>query len=158
MIINGIKMDDEQARIPEIMCSNNEEMTEAQEEINLNFKESEANLESSPLISPTTEAKMCKPQDSVALQIFLMIFFAEWGDRSQVSTILLAGTHPVVSVFLGGCLGYFITSLLAVLSGSWLASKVSPRVITITGGILFLLFAFQTIFMKQMDCLLQQTY
>ena len=123
-------------------------MTEAQEEINLNFKESETNLESSPLISPTTESKMCKPHDSVALQIFLMIFFAEWGDRSQVSTILLAGTHPVVSVFLGGCLGYFITSLLAVLSGSWLASKVSPRLITIVGGVLFLLFAFQTIFMK----------
>ena len=92
--------------------------------------------EASPLITtPTTEAKICKPSDSVMVQVFLMIFLAEWGDRSQVSTILLAGTHPVLSVFFGGCVGYFVTSLLAVLGGSFLATKVSPRIVTIAGSV-----------------------
>ena len=149
MIINGIQMSDELLFLSYFTCSENGELNEAQEEIQSTFKtESEGAQETSPLLSPSTQSKLCKPQDSVVLQIFLMLFFAEWGDRSQVSTILLAGTHPVLSVFVGGCLGYFITSLLAVLAGSWLASKVSPRVITITGGVLFILFAFQALFMK----------
>ena len=132
-----------------LIRSENGELAEAQEEIQSTFKtESDGVQETSPLLSPATQSKLCKPQDSLVLQIFLMIFFAEWGDRSQVSTILLAGTHPVLSVFVGGSLGYFITSLLAVLAGSWLASKVSPRVITISGGVMFILFAFQALFMK----------
>ncbi|CBK20137.2 uncharacterized protein [Blastocystis hominis] len=149
MIINGIRMKDEFQFFSLLIRSENGELAEAQEEIQSTFKtESDGVQETSPLLSPATQSKLCKPQDSLVLQIFLMIFFAEWGDRSQVSTILLAGTHPVLSVFVGGCLGYFITSLLAVLAGSWLASKVSPRVITISGGVMFILFAFQALFMK----------
>ena len=88
---------------------------------------------------------MCKLQDSVIVQIFLMIFFAEWGDRSQVATSLLAGTHPVFSVFCGGGVGYFITSFVAVLCGSVLQKWISPRWITIFGGLMFILFALQTV-------------
>ena len=107
-------------------------------------------MENSPLITtPSTESKICKPSNNVMMQVFIMIFFAEWGDRSQVSTILLAGTNPVFAVFLGGCVGYFLTSLLAVLAGSFLASKVSPKMMTITGGVMFLIFAVQTVFMKE---------
>lgn len=149
MIINGLRMSDEYLCLSLLTRSDNDELTEAQEEIQSTFKtEGDGAQETSPLLSPTSQSKLCKPQDSLVLQIFLMLFFAEWGDRSQVSTILLAGTHPVLSVFVGGCLGYFITSLLAVLAGSWLASKVSPRVITISGGVMFILFAFQALFMK----------
>lgn len=133
-----------------VIFSDTGELDEAQEEIESAFKPAnEHATEDSPLlVSPTTEAKMCKPQDSVIIQIFLMIFFAEWGDRSQVSTILLAGTHPVLSVFLGGCVGYFITSFLAVLCGSVLQKYISPRWITIIGGCMFLGFAFQTLLGK----------
>ncbi|KAK8823807.1 hypothetical protein WA538_001099 [Blastocystis sp. DL] len=94
MIVDGLRMKSDE----------NGELEEAQEEIKSNMKVEDVALESSPLIdSPQTTASTCKPMDSVVLQVFLMIFFAEWGDRSQVSTILLAGTHPVMSVFLGGC-------------------------------------------------------
>ena len=79
------------------------------------------------------------------LKTFALNFFAEWGDRSQVSTILLAGTHPVFSVFCGGCVGYFITSFMAVRCGSVLQKWISPRWITIFGGLMFILFAFQTV-------------
>ena len=121
-------------------------MDEAEEEIKSAFKTEDQHEETPLLVSPTTEKKLCKPNDSVIIQIFIMIFFAEWGDRSQVSTILLAGTHPVFSVFLGGCVGYFITSFIAVLCGSVLQKWISPRWITIFGGLLFLSFALTTLF------------
>lgn len=131
----------------EMICSDTGELDEAQEEIRSTFKpESEVVNEDAPLlVSPTVEEKICKPHDYVVVQIFLMIFFAEWGDRSQVSTILLAGTHPVLSVFFGGCVGYFLTSFVAVLCGSVLQKWISPRLITIFGGFMFLLFAVQTL-------------
>ena len=132
-----------------MIISDKGELEEAQEEIKASMKVEDDVIESSPLINtPSTESKICKPSNNVMMQVFVMIFFAEWGDRSQVSTILLAGTNPVLAVFLGGCVGYFVTSLLAVLAGSCLASKVSPKIITITGGVMFLIFAVQTVFMK----------
>lgn len=134
MIIDGLRMKSECVRFNPLIPSENGELEEAQEEIKSNMKVEDVPLESSPLIdSPQTSATTCKPTDSVVLQVFLMIFFAEWGDRSQVSTILLAGTHPVMAVFLGGCVGYFVTSTLAVLGGSFLATVVSPRIVTIIG-------------------------
>ena len=36
---------------------------------------------------------------------FSMTFIAEWGDRSQLATIVLAGLNDVWGVILGGCLG-----------------------------------------------------
>ena len=163
MIVDGLRMKSEYFHMVSLTLSENGELEEAQEEIKSNMKVEDVALESSPHIdSPQTTASTCKPMDSVVLQVFLMIFFAEWGDRSQVSTILLAGTHPVMSVFLGGCVGYFLTSILAVLGGSFLATVVSPRIVTIfgrrgcwkrwLGGFLFLLFAGQTFFMKSPVC------
>ena len=163
MIVDGLRMKSEYFHMMSLTLSENGELEEAQEEIKSNMKVEDVALESSPLIdSPQTTASTCKPMDSVVLQVFLMIFFAEWGGRSQVSTILLAGTHPVMSVFLGGCVGYFLTSILAVLGGSFLATVVSPRIVTIfgrrgcwkrwLGGFLFLLFAGQTFFMKSPVC------
>ena len=33
----------------------------------------------------------------VFLQAFALNFFAEWGDTSQIATILLAGNYPLLS-------------------------------------------------------------
>ncbi|KAK8819505.1 transmembrane protein [Blastocystis sp. ATCC 50177/Nand II] len=85
---------------------------------------------------------------SIILRTFVMVFFAEWGDRSQFSTIILAGTHPVSSVVAGASCGYLIASLCGVLGGHFFAKVISPRVISISGGILFILFAIQILIMK----------
>ena len=37
------------------------------------------------------------PHPQIVFKTFIMVFFAEWGDRSQFSTIALAGTHPISS-------------------------------------------------------------
>ena len=100
------------------------------------------------------------PHLQIVFKTFIMVFFAEWGDRSQFSTIALAGTHPISSgtapfrsfsnavVILGAAAGYIVATLCGVLGGDYFARVLSPRVISISGGILFILFAVQILIMK----------
>ena len=61
---------------------------------------------------------------------FLTILLAEMGDKTQLSTLLLAAEsgYPWV-VFLGAALALISTSLVGVLIGYWLSKKVTPEVL-----------------------------
>jgi putative Ca2+/H+ antiporter (TMEM165/GDT1 family) len=76
-----------------------------------------------------------------------MTFLAEWGDRSQLATIVLAAREDVVAVIIAGLLGHFICTGLAVLGGKMIATKISVRNVTIAGGVVFLVFAATAFFM-----------
>ena len=85
----------------------------------------------------------------IYLQAFTMTFLAEWGDRSQITTVILATHDDPYGVTLGGCIGHFICTGFAVLGGRLIAQKISVRTITIIGGVVFLLFSvhgFYTLF------------
>lgn len=69
-----------------------------------------------------------------------MTFLAEWGDRSQLSTIALAAARHPAGVVLGGLLGHAFCTGLAVLGGRMLASRISERTVSLFGGSLFLFF------------------
>ena len=73
-------------------------------------------------------------------QGFVMTFIAEWGDRTQISTIALAAVHNPFFVTLGAVLGHGICTAIAVIGGRLIAGKISERVITAVGGVLFLIF------------------
>lgn len=75
------------------------------------------------------------------IQAFTLTALAEWGDRSQVATILLSAYNDPVSVFLGSIIGHSVCTGLACYSGKYLSRFISPRMVTISGGILFLAFA-----------------
>lgn len=75
------------------------------------------------------------------IQAFTLTALAEWGDRSQVATILLSAYNDPFSVFLGSIIGHSICTGLACYSGKYLSKFISPRMVTISGGILFLAFA-----------------
>jgi len=77
----------------------------------------------------------------IFLQAFTMTFLAEWGDRSQITTIILATTNDAYGVAAGGCLGHFICTGFACLGGRMIAQKISVKRIIILGGVVFLLFA-----------------
>lgn len=83
----------------------------------------------------------------VFLQALTMTFLAEWGDRSQLATIVLAAREDVVAVIIAGLLGHFICTGLAVLGGKMIATKISVRNVTIAGGVVFLIFAATAFFM-----------
>lgn len=90
--------------------------------------------------------KKCLLIFKLFVNCFTMTFIAEWGDRSQLATIVLAGLNDVWGVILGGCLGHAICTGGAVLVGTLIAKFISPRKITFIGALVFLGFAIASIF------------
>jgi len=80
------------------------------------------------------------PWLGVWTQAFVMTFVAEWGDRTQISTIALAATYNPIFVTLGAILGHGICTAIAVVGGRLIAGRISERVITTIGGVLFIIF------------------
>jgi len=77
----------------------------------------------------------------IFLQAFTMTMLAEWGDRSQIATVILAAREDVYGVCVGGILGHALCTGLAVLGGRLIATKISVRSVTLIGGGVFILFA-----------------
>jgi putative Ca2+/H+ antiporter (TMEM165/GDT1 family) len=71
---------------------------------------------------------------------FFTIFVAELGDKTQLTTLLMsAESNSPWVVFMGAGAALIATSLLGVLLGRWLSSRVSPKVLeTATGTILLI--------------------
>ncbi|GAA5970350.1 hypothetical protein JCM21900_001653 [Sporobolomyces salmonicolor] len=76
----------------------------------------------------------------IFVQAFILTFLAEWGDRSQITTIALAAAHNVWLVTFGTTLGHSFCTLLAVLGGRWISQHISIKHVTLGGATLFLLF------------------
>jgi Ca2+/H+ antiporter, TMEM165/GDT1 family len=83
---------------------------------------------------------------AVVLEAFILTFVAEWGDRTQIATMALAMRSNPVGVTLGGITGHAVCSLIAVVGGRWAAGRISERLITWMGGLLFLLFGVIAVF------------
>ncbi len=65
---------------------------------------------------------------SVFSSTFLTIFLAEIGDKTQITTLLMsAESHSPWVVFAGAGTALVATSLIGVLLGQWLASRVSQK-------------------------------
>jgi len=78
---------------------------------------------------------------AVLLESFIMTFLAEWGDRTQIATVTLAASNNAIGVTLGAILGHTICTVIAVIGGRLIAGRISERVVTAIGGLLFLIFA-----------------
>ena len=68
--------------------------------------------------------------------IFLTVFLAELGDKTQLATLLFAADQNVskLGVFAASSAALVLSSLLAVLVGSQLAIYISPRVLKLVAG------------------------
>ncbi|CAA0838436.1 GDT1-like protein 1- chloroplastic [Striga hermonthica] len=78
---------------------------------------------------------------NTVLSTFLLVFVAEWGDKSFFSTIALAAASSPLGVIAGALAGHGVATLLAVLGGSFMGTYLSEKVIAYIGGVLFLVFA-----------------
>merc|ERR1740124_196112 len=90
--------------------------------------------------------KKCVKVFRVFSNTFAMTFLAEWGDRSQLATIVMAGINDVAGVCVGGVLGHFFCTGLAVLCGALIAKKISVRMVTLIGALVFIGFAIASLF------------
>lgn len=80
------------------------------------------------------------PAFAILSQAFAMTFLAEWGDRTQISTIALAASYQPLGVTVGAILGHSICAAIAVIGGRLIAGRISERMVTTIGGVLFLIF------------------
>lgn len=77
----------------------------------------------------------------IFIQVFVMTFLGEWGDRSQIATIALAAGSDYWFVIIGAILGHGVCTCAACVGGKLLAKKISMRNVTLGGAIAFFVFA-----------------
>ncbi len=71
---------------------------------------------------------------------FLTIFLAEFGDKTQLSTLLMsAESQSPWVVFSGSATALITTSLLGVLLGRWLTNRLAPKTVETSSGVSLLL-------------------
>ena len=116
----------------------------SQTEIKLELKDSnDFNL--TPAIAkpvqPVVADSPQKQQSAVVIfgTTFITIFLAEIGDKTQLSTLLMsAESHSPWVVFIGSAAALITTSLLGVLLGSWIATRLSPKTVEKSAGVMLL--------------------
>lgn len=72
---------------------------------------------------------------------FLMIFLAEFGDKTQIAVAGLGAAEPPVPVWLGATLALELTSAIGIWAGRTVLQKVPQHIMHRVGGVLFLGFA-----------------
>lgn len=74
---------------------------------------------------------------------FILVFLAELGDKTQLSTMMLASkSGSVWHVFIGSACALVLSSLLGVFAGSLLNKFIPVSYIQICSGIAFLIIGF----------------
>ncbi|KAI0986434.1 hypothetical protein GJ496_002450 [Pomphorhynchus laevis] len=86
-------------------------------------------------------------------QSFVMTFLAEWGDRSQLTTIVISAKEKaqILNVIVGSCLGHACCTGLAVIGGRVVAKKISVKTMTLLGGFVFIVFALSSLFIVPVE-------
>ncbi|CAH0717825.1 unnamed protein product, partial [Brenthis ino] len=134
MLRDGWKMDPNEGQ---------EELEEVQSE--LKRREDQEDKEESVDMLEKGEAETRRRKRNALIKVLLqaasLTFLAEWGDRSQLATVVLATREDAVGVVVGGSLGHALCTGLAVIGGRMVAQKISVRTVTIIGGLVFLFFA-----------------
>ena len=76
----------------------------------------------------------------VLLTVFIAIFIAELGDKTQLATLLFAADKDVskVAVFVGASLALIIASGIGVLAGSVLSEYINEKYLHYIAGIGFI--------------------
>ena len=83
----------------------------------------------------------------VFLTVFITIFLAELGDKSQVATLLFSADQEVSRwiVFLAASLALITVSAIGVLAGGLVSQFMSPKVLSYVAGIGFLIIGVVTL-------------
>jgi putative Ca2+/H+ antiporter (TMEM165/GDT1 family) len=76
----------------------------------------------------------------ILAEVFVAIFIAELGDKTQLATMLFAADKEVSkwTVFAGAASALVVASGIGVLAGTLLAQYVSPRAMHYAAGIGFI--------------------
>jgi putative Ca2+/H+ antiporter (TMEM165/GDT1 family) len=86
-----------------------------------------------------------------ALTTFGLVALAEMGDKTQLIAIALSARYSNIHVFGGLIVAFAILTVLAVGVGEVILTFVSPKIIGIMAGLLFIVFGVVTLLMDDDD-------
>lgn len=95
------------------------------------------------------EEQVQKPAGAIVLQTFILVFFAELGDKTQLTAIALsAATGAPLAVFLGAMGGQLINHGAAAYLGSRFLTRLPVAAVQLASAALFVLFGFLFLFLS----------
>ncbi|XP_075518540.1 GDT1-like protein 4 isoform X1 [Primulina tabacum] len=125
-----------------------EELAEVEKELNgdvkVNGGETTKNDKDSDKLKKQSRPFLAQFFSPILLKAFSITFFGEWGDKSQLATIGLAADENPLGVVLGGILGQALCTTAAVLGGKSLAKQISEKIVSLSSGVLFIVFGIQS--------------
>ena len=89
---------------------------------------------------------------------FISIFVAEFGDKTQLISLSMAGRYPPLQVLGGALTGLALVMGLAVGAGGLVAAYIPPVVITAAFGVFFILMGLFTLFCREPERELRSGY
>ena len=89
-----------------------------------------------------------KMEYKVLLTVFMAVFIAELGDKTQLATMLFAADKEVskLTVFIGACLALIVASGIGVLAGGIISQYISEKHLQYIAGIGFIAIGIWTLF------------
>lgn len=87
----------------------------------------------------TQEEVKEKSGHGIFFTTFMLITFAEFGDKTQLAVVALSSTSSPVGVWIGATIALATTSALGVIAGRKLLKKIPLELLHKIGGIFFLL-------------------
>lgn len=129
-----------------------EELAEVEEEIASSKLNESMDIEAGPSTSKSPDVwyqDMAQNLENLAsfvlspvfIQVFVMTFLGEWGDRSQIATIAMAAGSDYWFVIIGAIVGHGFCTAAACIGGKFLATKISMRSVTLGGSVAFFIFS-----------------
>jgi len=84
----------------------------------------------------------------IILTVFITVFIAELGDKTQLATMLFAADEKVskLHVFLGASIALICASAISVFAGALLANLINEKTLNYIAGALFVLIGLFTIY------------
>ncbi len=81
------------------------------------------------------------------LTVFVTVFLAELGDKTQLATLVFAAqSGRVWAVFLGSALALITSSFMGAFLGAYISGYLSPKWIKLIGGSLFIIIGLFMVF------------
>lgn len=73
--------------------------------------------------------------------VFITVFLAELGDKTQLATFLFAAKQPasLLSVFIAASLALVCATALAVVGGALISNFVDPKILAYLAGVGFII-------------------
>jgi putative Ca2+/H+ antiporter (TMEM165/GDT1 family) len=83
----------------------------------------------------------------ILITVFVTVFIAELGDKTQLATLLFASKAPgnLIAVFVGASAALIVASAVGVLAGGLISQYVSPKQLSYVAGAGFIIIGAWTI-------------